>query len=252
MTGATGETGATGVTGATGATGETGTTGVTGATGATGATGETGATGVTGATGATGETGATGVTGATGATGETGATGVTGVTGATGSTGATGPNVAAEGFSAFLPTISASASTQLAGWTVTSPYYDSTSFNETTGNYTVPVTGRYSFEATINYSTTAAISVALGAGVNPSFVIRRTSPTTVDLVTGLFPLLNVNIALVLTLRTILGNGTVTLAGEFDLTAGDVIGLFYEADGLTVPLDLGSTSSGVVWSVHRFT
>ncbi|MFD2882106.1 hypothetical protein ACFTAO_49835 [Paenibacillus rhizoplanae] len=68
----------------------------------------------------------------------------------------------------------------------------------------------------------------------------------------MFPLLNVNIALLLSLRTILGNGTVTLAGEVELTAGDVIGLFYEADGLTIPLDLGGVSSGIVWSVHRLT
>ncbi|WP_342437997.1 hypothetical protein NSS79_01400 [Paenibacillus sp. FSL L8-0436] len=133
-----------------------------------------------------------------------------------------------------------------------SPYYDSPTFNETTGNYTIPATGRYSIEATVNYSTTAAISVALGAGVDPAFVVRRTSPVTTDLVSGLFPLLNVNIALLLTLRTILGNGTVTLTGEFELTAGDVIGLFYVSDGLTVPLDLGGTSSGIVWSVHRLT
>lgn len=189
------------------------------------------------------------MTGATGATGETGATGVTGVTGVTGATGA---GVATEGFSAFLPTFSAATSTQLTGWTVTTPYYDSATFDEVTGNYTVPVTGRYSFEATINYSTTAAITISLGAGTNPAFVIRRTSPATTDLVSGLFPLLNVNVALVLTLRTILGNGTVTLTGDFLLNAGDVIGLFYEADGLTVPLDLGGDSSGIVWSVVRLT
>lgn len=181
----------------------------------------------------------------------TGATGATGV-GVTGATGATGPNLATEGFSAFLPTFSVSTSTQLTGWTVTSPYYDSATFNETTGNYTIPVSGRYSFEATINYSTTAAITVALGAGIDPAFVVQRTSPTVTNLVTGLFPLLNVNVALVLSLRTILGNGTVTLTGEFELTAGDVIGLFYVADGLTIPLDLGGSSSGTVWSVHRLT
>ncbi|MPN29790.1 hypothetical protein SDC9_177243 [bioreactor metagenome] len=60
-----------------------------------------------------------------------------------------------------------------------------------------------------------------------------------------------NIALVLTLRAILGSGTVTLAGEVRLNAGDVIGLFYVADGLTVPLDLGG-GSGIVWSVYRLT
>lgn len=183
----------------------------------------------------------------TGATGETGATGATGVTGATGATGA---GVSSEGFSAFLPAFSVSASTQLTGWTVTDPFFDSDSFDEAAGNYTIPATGRYSFEATINYSTTAAISIGLGSGTNPAFVIQRTSPTVTDLVSGLFPVLNVNIALVLSLRTILGNGTVTLAGEFSLTEGDVIGLFYVADGLSLQLNLGGTSSGIVWSCVR--
>lgn len=33
--------------------------------------------------------------------------------------------------------------------------------------------------------------------------------------------------------------------------GDIIGLFYEADGLTISLNLGGvTNAGIVWSVHR--
>ena len=67
----------------------------------------------------------------------------------------------------------------------------------------------------------------LGAGVNPTFVIQRTSPTLTNLVSGLFPVLNVNIALLLNLRTILGSGSVTLTADVQLNAGDVIGIFYE-------------------------
>lgn len=49
----------------------------------------------------------------------------------------------------------------------------------------------------------------------------------------------------------MGNGTVTLAGEVELTAGDTIGLFYISDGLTLSLNLGGANSGgIVWSVHR--
>lgn len=70
-----------------------------------------------------------------------------------------------------------------------------------------------------------------------------------DLISGLFPLLDVNVALVLTLRTILGNGTVTLSGQVQLDAGDVVGLFYVANGLTIPLTLGGTGTpGIVWSM----
>jgi hypothetical protein len=114
-----------------------------------------------------------------------------------------------------------------------------------------PTTGRYSVSATINYSTTAAITGSI-ASANPSFEIRKTSPSTVDLVSGLFPLLNINL-LALTLRAVLGNGTVTLAAEVQLTAGDIVGLFYVADGMSLTLNLGGANTGgIVWSIHQIT
>ncbi|PGS56488.1 protoporphyrinogen oxidase, partial [Bacillus sp. AFS041924] len=209
------------------------------------------ADGATGATGADGATGATGADGGTGATGADGATGATGADGATGATGATGPNTLTEGFSAFLSTLGTATSVQLTGWSVASPFFNATSFDPTTGNFTVPATGRYTFEATISYSTTATLTVDIGAGVDPSFEFRRTSPTTDTLLSGLVPILDVNVLAVLNLRAILGDGTVTITGDLELNVGDVIGLFYEADGLTVPLTLGgSNSAGISWSVHR--
>ncbi|MCC2251572.1 collagen-like protein [Virgibacillus sp. AGTR] len=251
ITGATGPTGATGATGVTGATGPTGATGVTGATGPTGATGVTGATGPTGATGVTGATGPTGATGFTGATGVTGATGTTGATGATGPTGATGDIVTDIGFSANRVPTTVAADTQLDNWSVVSPFYDAAGFDEVAGTYTIPATGRYSIKAVISYSTTAAITASLGAGVNPALVVQRISPVTTDLITGLFPVLNVDIVLVLTLRAILGSGQVTLEGDVELDAGDVIAIQYVADGLTINVDLGGTdATGTIWSVHR--
>ena len=249
-TGATGSTGPQGVIGPTGLTGATGPQGNLGLTGATGATGPQGIIGPTGATGPQGVIGPTGPAGAQGITGPTGPTGATGPQGPTGPTGATGPTVTSEGFSAFLSTASVSASSQLTGWSVAAPYFNSGNFNPATGNYTVPATGRYIIEATINYATTAVITIALGAGINPAFVVQRSSPTVTSLITGLFPILNVNIALILSLRTILGSGTVTLAGEVQLNAGDIIGLYYVANGLTIGLNLGGSGSGIVWSVNQ--
>ena len=248
--GVIGPTGPTGATGAQGITGPAGPTGATGAQGVIGPTGPTGATGAQGVIGPTGPTGATGAQGITGPTGPTGATGAQGITGPTGPTGATGPTATSEGFSAFLSTASVSASSQLTGWSVATPYFNSGNFNPATGNYTVPATGRYTIEATINYATTAVITIALGAGINPAFVVQRSSPTVTSLITGLFPILNVNIALILSLRTILGSGTVTLAGEVQLNAGDIIGLYYVANGLTIGLNLGGSGSGIVWSVNQ--
>ncbi|MFR2854360.1 hypothetical protein [Hungatella sp.] len=249
-TGATGAQGITGPAGPTGAQGVIGPAGPTGATGAQGFIGPAGPTGATGAQGVTGPTGPTGAQGITGPTGPTGATGAQGITGPTGPTGATGPTATSEGFSAFLSTASVSASSQLTGWSVAAPYFNSGNFNPATGNYTVPATGRYIIEATINYATTAVITIALGAGINPAFVVQRSSPTVTSLITGLFPILNVNIALILSLRTILGSGTVTLAGEVQLNAGDIIGLYYVANGLTIGLNLGGSGSGIVWSVNQ--
>lgn len=186
----------------------------------------------------------TGVTGDTGATGATGVAGLAGVTGPTGITGVTGPAFT-EGFSAFNNALSVNASTTIANWSVASPYFTTLAFNPSTGIFTVPTTGRYSFEATINYTTAAALSLSLGPGINPSFAIRRNTSTI--LISGLFPVLNVAIPLLLTLRAILGNGTVTLAGEVDLNAGDAIDLFYDANGLTLG---GTNSGGIVWSCHR--
>ena len=249
-TGATGAQGITGPAGPTGAQGVIGPAGPTGATGAQGFIGPAGPTGATGAQGVTGPTGPTGAQGITGPTGPTGAAGAQGITGPTGPTGATGPTATSEGFSAFLSTASVSASSQLTGWSVAAPYFNSGNFNPATGNYTVPATGRYIIEATINYATTAVITIALGAGINPAFVVQRSSPTVTSLITGLFPILNVNIALILSLRTILGSGTVTLAGEVQLNAGDIIGLYYVANGLTIGLNLGGSGSGIVWSVNQ--
>lgn len=102
----------------------------------------------------------------------------------------------------------------------------------------------------INYITLAAISAQLGATVNPFFDIRRTSPSTATLLVGNMSILNVNILLVLTLRVILGNGQITILGGLDLTAGDVIGLYYNADGLTVPIGFGNENgSGIIWTIH---
>ena len=249
-TGLTGATGPQGDLGPTGATGATGPQGIIGPTGATGPQGVIGPTGPAGAQGITGPTGPTGATGAQGVIGPTGPTGAQGITGPTGPTGATGPTATSEGFSAFLSTASVSASSQLTGWSVAAPYFNSGNFDPATGNYTVPATGRYIIEATINYATTAVITIALGAGINPAFVVQRSSPTVTSLITGLFPILNVNIALILSLRTILGSGTVTLAGEVQLNAGDIIGLYYVANGLTIGLNLGGSGSGIVWSVNQ--
>ncbi|NGP44495.1 collagen-like protein [Bacillaceae bacterium SIJ1] len=229
--------------------GSRGPTGPPGRVGSRGPQGPPGPPGPAG--GERGPTGPTGPAGPQGDAGPTGPAGPQGDAGPTGPIGPTGGDITSVGFSASRTPATVSANTVLDNWTVTSPYYGSPDFNPTTGEYTVPATGRYSIKAIISYQTTAALSVSLGSGINPSFVVQRTSPTPTNLVEGLFPLLNVNVALVLTLRAILGNGQVILQGDVELNAGDVISILYQSDGLTIDLNLGGGSpEGTIWSVHR--
>jgi hypothetical protein len=149
----------------------------------------------------------------------------------------------------MIPALTTSATGQFTNWTVTAPWYGHPSFNATTGVFTAPSTGRYAISATINYVTTAAVSISLGPGINPYFAVRRTSPTAEDLITGLLPVLN--ISAIVTLRGLLGNGCVTLAGDLSLNAGDTIILYYNATGATVTLQIGNSgANGIFWSVHR--
>lgn len=153
------------------------------------------------------------------------------------------PNVLAEGFSAYKASLSVSTDTMVTSWNVSSPYFSGGNFNATNGLYTAPETGAYQTQATISY-TAGTITTQLGAN-NPAFIIQRTSPTTTDLVTGQFPILDVDVALLITLRTLLSGSTVTLAGTVQLTQGDTLSLFYNADGLTLALSL----QNVVWTTY---
>ena len=155
------------------------------------------------------------------------------------------------GFCGSVSAASVSSSTTFVIWNTSSPFYNTGNFDATSGEFTVPATGNYLISATIPYKTTAPVTISQGAGVNPYFEVVRTSPSTASLLQASLPMLDVNIALVLTLRSILGSGTVTIAGSVELTAGDIITLKYNANGLTIPINMGGgLGSGIVWSVTK--
>lgn len=197
-------------------------------------------------TGPTGEPGPAGSAVNTGATGPAGGMGPTGAgePGPEGATGPTGPITFQNGFSATIAQVTVGSSvTTLTDFSTDSPYYDTASeFDVTTGQYVVPETGRYAVKATVNY-TTAAVSVSLGALVNPRFEVKTTTET---LLVGNLPVLDVNIAAVLTARVVLASGQVVMTGDVSLTAGDVVELAYNADGMTIPT---LSLEGVVFSMH---
>jgi len=144
----------------------------------------------------------------------------------------------------------ATSSTQLTGWTVTPPYFNNTTFDPATGEFEVPETGTYLITATINYEVDGTIDSALAPGVTPYFVVRRTSPVVTELISGELPVFEVDLAGALKQRVILANSEVTLAGEVELNAGDIVGLFYEDDTMTLGLNLGSIDKGIFWSITR--
>lgn len=155
------------------------------------------------------------------------------------------------GFSATLNSVTTNTTTQLTGWSVTNPSYTTSGFNPTTGNFTVPATGTYAIETTINYNLAAATSASVGSVVNPYFEVRKVAPVTSSLISGYLPMLNVNVVLVLTLKTVLDRGAVTLSRNVILNEGDVIGLFYLSSGFTPSINIGGgLTPGVSWAIRK--
>ena len=153
------------------------------------------------------------------------------------------PHVLTEGFSAYKATLGVTGDTMITNWSMPSPYFSGNNFNGATGLYTAPKTGAYQTQAIISY-TAGTITTQLGSN-NPFFLIQRTAPTTDDILTGKLPVFDVNIVLLLNIRTLLSSSTVTMAGTMQLTQGDTIGLFYKADGMS----LAFTLQNIFWAAY---
>ncbi|MCW3790397.1 stalk domain-containing protein [Paenibacillus sp. LS1] len=208
-----------------------------------GAKGDKGDTGATGPVGAQGASGPAGPQGHVGPQGNPGPVGAQGPAGPQGDPGPAGTSFTSEGFSVTRTKYSINSSTLFSNWSEASPYYGSPTFNPATGIFTAPDTGRYAIHATVNYKIDAPINVSMGREIDPVFTVKKNG--NIDLIKGYMPFLDVNIALVLTMRTVLGSATVTLTGDVELQAGDQVGLYYEADGLPIGF-----STDIVWSIHR--
>ncbi len=240
-----GEKGDKGDTGSSGSRGPQGDKGESGPQGDKGNKGEPGDQGQPGPVGPAGPQGDKGDKGEPGDQGQPGPVGPAGPQGDKGEPGppGTSTSVTSEGFSASGSTTSISNSTVLNNWNVNSPYYANSAFDPYTGTFTAPATGKYAIHATVNYKTNAAVSVSIGRDIDPVFTVKKNGNT--DLIKGYMPILDVNVALVLTLRTVLSNATVTLTGDVELQAGDTVELYYEADGLDL-----NFNTDIVWSIHQ--
>lgn len=135
------------------------------------------------------------------------------------------------------------AAQQFDNWSVASPGFGFASFDPFTGNFTVPVTGLYQFNVTVRQSLPGSLTISLGPDIDPAIVLRRTSPVVTELAYGYLPILDVDILLGASMRAILDNGTTSFSQLVELNAGDVVGLFYEADGLTIAIEFEAEWSG---------
>lgn len=204
--------------------------------------GEKGEKGDKGETGAIGPVGPRGETGPTGSRGPKGDKGDQGPKGEPGEPAIPGSSRSYEGFSASITGRTISTNHLFNDWSVGSAHYSNSAFDLSSGTFTVPTTGKYTINASISYQTNAPISVSIGRDVNPQFLIQRNN----DRLTEAFlPIIDVNVALVLTLRTILGSSTVTISDNVELEQGDVLNLLYDSDGLQ-----NGFNTNIVWSVHQ--
>lgn len=151
------------------------------------------------------------------------------------------------GFSASVISalISGGGTVLINGWTVSSPFFSTAGFNPSVGAFIVPSTGVYEISATIPYSLSAPVTVSQSAAVNPAFEIRRQLPVPATLLTGTAPIFDIN-SIILTFRSVLASAVVPVQGTLLLTAGDIIGLYYNPNGLNLSLNL----KNVVWSVRK--
>jgi len=145
---------------------------------------------------------------------------------------------------ASLATVSTSTTISLSGWTATIP---DPAFNPATGIYTVPRTGPYllTFNSQFGLPGGAAQTIGLGSAVNPVLEIQRISPAPAVLVSGKVGIMNVNVALVLSLRALI-QGQVGMSAVQQLSAGDLIQARYNANGLFMNVSLENTTFSVVY------
>lgn len=147
-------------------------------------------------------------------------------------------------FSAFITSVTVSSNTQFGNWQTTTPFFTGPGFNATSGSYTIQATGKYFISVTMNYFI-SAVGVGIGGSVNPAIAVTRTLPSALNLLAGALPILNITL-----IRCLLGSGQVNLSGIAQLTAGDTIGVVYQASGGTTSIPIGAaTTPGLTWSVQ---
>lgn len=227
--GPVGPAGATGPKGDDGDTGVAGPTGTVGPAGAQGPQGEAGPKGDNGNTGAAGPKGDNGNTGPAGPKGDNGNTGPAGPKGDNGDAGPTGPQGPAG--SGALAAVNQASTTGIAvaggatspfvGYSVASSAPSTGAFAPATGTFTAPSAGTYHVTASGNLEKTTAESTSYGNTADFTFQLQQNGVT---IAAQLFPMLNVNVPLVLALRVPTQYGQAEIDRYVNLDAGDTLQL----------------------------
>lgn len=231
--GTDGADGRPGAPGPRGAAGSSGATGPAGAVGPRGASGAEGIPGPAGAIGPAGATGAQGDPGAPGPVGPQGPAGAQGAQGAQGPVGARGPaGVDAESRYTVL-----TAQPTFTHGTNTVRFTDVNSGAQpaatvTDGVITLPEGGTYRVNYLVAPEVASTASISIGSTAPASYAVRHNDNEVAGSVVQR-PIFDVNIALVLTLRTVIQGGSYSSTSYIAGAPGDTIQFVYESD-LTAP------------------
>ncbi|MFA4927812.1 MAG: hypothetical protein WC558_04805, partial [Patulibacter sp.] len=241
--GESGSPGESGEQGDVGPTGPQGPQGEVGPAGPAGPEGEVGPQGPAGPAGLEGPAGADGATGPAGPEGPTGADGATGPTGPQGPEGPEGPAGSTSVVQAYRTgtTVPANAPRSAVNtWTVGADTLPG--FNATTGTFTALEAGTYRIAFDGTAGPTSAVTISTGANTWFSLTLAQNG---VDVVTRRFPVLDVNVALVLTLRAPIREASASAERYVTLAAGDVLQLDVTNQfGIPMNLDVGMSITRV--------
>lgn len=232
LIGPAGLLGPVGPQGPAGPIGPTGPQGAVGPQGPAGEDGEDGAVGPQGPIGPIGPVGPQGVEGDVGPQGDVGPAGPQGPIGPAGPVGAQGPaGVQAVVQADYSATIGPSASrSTIIGWS--GPSVESLDgFDPDTGEFTAPQAGTYEISYDATAGPSSAVTISTGANTWFALTLDRNG---VDLFERRFPVLDVNVALVLTLRAPLREASVSASRYVTLAAGDVVALDV-TNGFSIPM-----------------
>lgn len=244
--GAAGTAGAAGADGPVGPVGPQGSQGDRGPAGAAGPRGPEGNAGPQGPEGAQGPAGDDGGAGLRGPQGDPGPPGPEGPAGPAGQDGADGPQGPAgpSGAQQVIQTELAATTVNghspratVAGWEPPS-VETLAGFDPATGTFVAPEAGTYRVAYDATAGPTSAVSISVASGTHFSLSLERNG---IALVERRFPVLDVNVALVLTLRAPLREASVSGERYVTLAAGDTLGLGITNDFSASMVLVGSLS-----------